>query len=119
MLQILDTIAFAKNVNKPLIIHCRNADQEVMTIIKEEKAHQVGGVVHCFCGDINMAKFLADNNFHVSYTGIITFKGAKALREVCKQIPLEQIMLETDAPYLAPEPHRGKECQPKHILEID
>ncbi len=113
-----NTIDIAKNIKKPLVIHCRDAFSECVKILKEQKAEEVGGVFHCFSGTADEAKLLSDINFMVSYTGIITFKNAHAIRNEASKIPLSQIMLETDSPYMAPEPHRGKKSEPAHISHI-
>ena len=113
-----NTIAFARNHRKPLIIHCRSAAEDTLKIIREEGAREVGGVFHCYSEDGEFAKQLADENFLVSFTGNITFKKATTLREAAKNIPLSQIMLETDMPYMAPEPFRGKESEPMHVYQV-
>lgn len=113
-----DSIALAKNFHKPLIIHCRDAHEETIATLKRLKAEEVGGVFHCYAESHEMAKVLRDMNFLVSLTGIITFKNAHALRSSISQIPLEQIMLETDCPYMAPEPFRGGPSEPAHVLQI-
>jgi TatD DNase family protein len=113
-----NTIAIAKDIHKPLIIHCRDAFTECTKILKELKAQETGGVFHCFSGTAEEAKLLADMNFLVSYTGIITFKNAHTIREEASKIPLSQIMLETDCPYMAPEPFRGKPSEPAHVSYI-
>ncbi len=113
-----NTIAVAKEHKKPLIIHCRDAREEIYKILKETNALEVGGVFHCYSEDSPFAEKLRDINFLVSFTGNITFKKSEALRETVRDIPLEQIMLETDMPYLAPEPFRGKPSEPKHVLAI-
>ena len=110
-----DTIALAKNANKPLIIHCREANEDTMRILKENKAEQVAGVFHCYSQSAEFAKELSDINFLVSYTGILTFKSTETIRQEAAKIPLGQIMLETDSPYMAPEPHRGQKCEPAHV----
>lgn len=112
------TISIAHEVKKPLIIHCRDAFNETYDILKNLKAELTGGVFHCFSGTALEAKKLADINFLVSYTGIITFKNAEKIREEASKIPLTQIMLETDAPYMAPEPFRGKTSEPSHVKYI-
>ena len=113
-----NTISLAKNCKKPLIIHCREAAEDIMAALIAGNAKEVGGVVHCYSEDAEFAKKLADINFLVSFTGNITFKKATALRETLEQIPLSQIMLETDSPYMAPEPFRGKECEPMYVKII-
>ena len=100
----------------PLIIHDREAHEEVLTIIKEEKACEVGGVFHCFSGDWDMAKQCLDLNFSLSVTGAVTYKKGSVLEEVVRKAPLESILLETDAPYLSPHPFRGKRNEPAHLV---
>lgn len=112
------TISIAKEVKKPLVIHCRDAFSECLRILKETNAKEVGGVFHCFSGTAEEAKQLSDINFLVSYTGILTFKNAHRIRTEAAMIPLEQIMLETDSPYMAPEPYRGKQSEPAHVALI-
>ena len=112
------SVALAKEIGKPIIIHCRAAEEETLEVLKRTNARDVGGVFHCFAQNAELAKQLAEINFLVSVPGILTFKNAHALREEIRKIPLEQIMLETDCPYMAPEPHRGKPSEPKHVLEI-
>ncbi len=112
------SIQIAKDLSKPLIIHCRDALEETLKILREEKADIVGGVFHCYSGTAETAKILNDINFYVSYTGILTFKSSTRVREEAKKIPLSQIILETDAPYMAPEPYRGGQSEPAHVLQI-
>ena len=104
-------IRLALEVDKPLIIHSRSAGARCLEILREMGASRCGGVFHCFGEDAAFAAALAEIRFLVSFPGTITFKKAEATREVARRIPLEQIMLETDAPYLAPEPYRGKRCE--------
>ena len=113
-----NSIAIAKKHKKPLIIHCRDAEEETFQVLKEEGASEVGGVFHCFVGNADFEKRAREINFMVSLTGVVTFKNAKALQEAVKEIPLEQIMLETDCPYMAPEPFRGKKSEPMHVYQI-
>lgn len=110
-------IELARAVKKPLIIHSRDAGQECLETLKKHNASEVGGVFHCFSEDAAFARELRDIGFLVSFPGQITFKKADNVREVCKAIPLEQLMVETDAPFLAPEPHRGKRCEPAFVME--
>ncbi len=112
------TIAFAKAMQKPLIIHSRSAGQECFETLQRCGARDVGGVFHCYAEDSEFAKRLVDLNFIVSFPGSLTFKSAEALRDTARAIPLEQIMLETDAPYMAPEPFRGKPSEPAHVRTI-
>jgi TatD DNase family protein len=110
-------IELAKRVKKPLIIHSREAGQESLTMLQQHGAHEVGGVFHCFSEDASFAEKLREMRFLVSFPGQLTFKKAESVREVCRQIPIEQILVETDAPFLAPEPHRGKRCEPAFVVE--
>jgi TatD DNase family protein len=104
-------IIAAKETKKALIIHTREAISDTLTIMREEKAQDIGGVMHCFSEDWDAAKQALDMNFYISFSGILTFKNAHQLKDVAKKVPLERILIETDAPYLAPVPHRG---QPNH-----
>jgi TatD DNase family protein len=113
-----NSINFAKKHKKPLIIHSRDASKDVLEVLTKENANEVGGVVHCFSEDANFAAELKKINFLVSFTGNITFKKSSSLREVVKEIPLSQIMLETDAPYMAPEPFRGNPSEPMHVFQV-
>lgn len=113
-----DHIRAALLAKKPLIIHSRNAREDTLNIIREEHADQIGGVMHCFTDTLEMAKAAVDLNFYISFSGIITFKNAKELVEVAKYIPLEKILIETDSPYLAPVPFRGKINEPKYVKYV-
>lgn len=108
-------IAVAKQVKKPLIIHTRAASKDTIAILRAEQAHEAGGVMHCFSEDLAFAKQALDLGFYISFSGNLTFKNATAIQEVAKTIPLERILLETDAPYLAPMPLRGKINEPSFI----
>ena len=110
-------IEFAKKIKKPLIIHSRNAGDECLSILREMDAEQVGGVFHCYAEDAEYAKKLREINFMVSFPGIISFKNATNIQDAARDIPIEQIMLETDGPYLAPVPYRGKRCEPAYVYE--
>jgi len=110
-------IELAKELKKPLIIHSRDAGKACLETLIELQAQEVGGVFHCYSEDIEFAKKLLDINFLISVPGSVTFKKADKLREVVKALPVTQLMLETDAPYLAPEPHRGKRCESSMMLE--
>lgn len=105
----------AKRLKKPLIVHTRQAKEDTIRIMQEEGAHEVGGVMHCFTEDWDMAKKAMAMNFYVSFSGIVTFKNAKMIQEVALQMPLDYMLLETDAPYLAPEPYRGKPNEPAYV----
>lgn len=111
-------IACAKQFNKPLIIHTRAAKEDTLAIMKSEKAHEIGGVMHCFTEDWEMAQQAMDMNFYISFSGIVTFKNAAILQEVAKKMPLEKMLIETDCPYLAPVPHRGKSNIPGYVSHV-
>jgi TatD DNase family protein len=111
-------IRAAKEINKPLIIHCREAKEDVLRILKEEQADQVGGVMHCFVEDMDTALRSIDLNFRISFSGIVTFKTATALKEVARQLPESAILIETDSPYLAPIPYRGRQNQPAYVRYV-
>lgn len=103
---------------KPLIIHTRNAAEDTLTIMREEGAAQAGGVMHCFTENWAVAKAALDLGFYISFSGIATFKNAADLREVLRQVPLDRVLIETDAPYLAPVPHRGKRNEPAYVRHV-
>ena len=114
-------IAAARELGKPLIVHTRAARADTLRILKEEGAAEVGGVLHCFTEDWAMAEQALALNFHVSFSGIVTFKNAKQIQEVARRLPAERLLVETDSPYLAPVPHRGKPNQPawvRHVAEF-
>jgi TatD DNase family protein len=108
-------IAAAKQAGKPLIIHSRDAREDTISLLADEGASEVGGVMHCFTGDWTMARQAMDLNFHISFSGIVTFRSAAELQEVARKMPLERMLVETDCPYLAPVPHRGKPNQPAYV----
>ncbi|MBI3609894.1 MAG: TatD family hydrolase [Nitrospirae bacterium] len=108
-------IGTAKRLCLPIVIHSRDAKSDTLAILKEEGADAVGGVMHCFTGDLEMAQAAIDLNFHISFSGVLTFANARALRETARRIPLERILVETDCPYLAPVPHRGRRNEPAYV----
>jgi TatD DNase family protein len=108
-------IKAAKLTNKPLIIHTRSAAEDTMRILKEEGADQCKGVMHCFAEDWEVAKKALDLGFYISFSGIVTFKSATAVQEVAQKCPIDRILVETDAPYLAPVPLRGKMNEPAYV----
>ena len=112
----IEHIKLGKQLKKPIIVHTRNAKEDTLKLLKEEQAYS--GVLHCFTEDIDTAKALLDIGFYISFSGIITFKNAESLREVARYIPLDRILIETDSPYLAPVPYRGKENQPAYVREV-
>lgn len=111
-------IRIAKQLKKPIIIHTRNSTPDCLQILKEEGADEVGGIMHCFVEDLETAQKAMELNFYISFSGIVTFKNAKELKEVAKAIPLDRILVETDAPYLAPVPYRGKTNQPGYTRYV-
>ena len=113
-------IRAAKQSGKPLVIHTRNSHADTLRIMREEGAAEVGGVMHCFTETQDVADAAITMNFYISFSGIVTFKNAKDLKQVAKNIPLDRMLIETDSPYLAPAPFRGKMNQPgyvKHVAE--
>jgi len=108
-------IRAARECGKPLIIHMRDASEDTLRILREEGADHVGGVMHCFTGTWDVAKQALDMDFYISFSGVVTFKNAENLRKVAKQIPEDRLLVETDAPYLAPVPHRGKTNEPAFV----
>ncbi|MDG4657992.1 TatD family hydrolase [Ectobacillus antri] len=108
-------IRLAKKVGLPIVIHNREATQDIVDILKSEGASEVGGIMHCFSGSAETAKQCIEMNFLISLGGPVTFKNAKKPKEVAAQIPLEKLLIETDCPYLAPHPHRGKRNEPAYV----
>ena len=113
-----DQLTLARELNLPVIIHDRDAHEETLQILREERAWEVGGVIHCFSGDFKMAAACIDMGFFISIPGTITFKNASSLQEVVNKIPLENILIETDAPFLAPIPFRGKRNEPAYVWYV-
>jgi len=111
-------ISAAKQCGKPLIIHNRESTEDCLALLKEEGADEVGGVMHCFVENWEIAKRAMDLNFYISFSGIVTFKSAQALKEVAKNMPGDRMLVETDSPYLAPVPHRGKQNQPAYVRHV-
>jgi len=105
-------IRAARSSGKPLIIHMRDAAEDTLRIMREEKASEVGGVMHCYTGTWETAQAAMDLGFCISFSGIVTFKNAAALREVARKVPLKRMLIETDSPFLAPVPYRGKTNEP-------
>jgi TatD DNase family protein len=104
--------------NLPLIIHTRNAAEDTLKIMREQGADKVGGVMHCFTESLDVALEAIKLNFYISFSGIVTFKNATELKEVAKSIPLDRILIETDSPYLAPVPYRGKINDPSNVIHV-
>jgi len=113
-------IRAARECRKPLVVHTRSAAEDTLRIMREERAGEVRGVMHCFTESWDVASQAMDMGFYVSFSGIVTFKNAQALKDVAKRVPLERMLIETDSPFLAPVPFRGKVNQPgyvKHVAE--
>ncbi|MDR1350210.1 MAG: TatD family hydrolase [Zoogloeaceae bacterium] len=108
-------IRAARAAGKPLVIHTRQAADDTLAILREEDASAVGGILHCFSEDWSMAQKALEMGFYISFSGIVTFKNARAVQEVARCMPLERLLVETDAPYLAPAPHRGQTNQPAYV----
>lgn len=111
-------IRAARELGKPLIIHTRESAEDTLNILREEKAQEVGGVMHCFTESWEVAAAAMDLGFYISFSGIVTFKNARALKEVASRIPLERMLIETDSPYLAPTPYRGKTNEPAWVKQV-
>ena len=111
-------IRAARLCHKPLIIHTRAAAADTLRLMREENAAEVAGVMHCFTEDWDVAQAALEMGFYISFSGIVTFKNAKALKDVAQRVPLDRILVETDSPYLAPVPHRGKTNQPGFVLHV-
>ena len=109
-------IRLAKQLNLPLVVHCREAFDDLCSIMKEEEASAVGGVVHCFTGGVDDAHRVVEMGFYLGVSGVITFPKSDAIRDALASVPAERLMLETDCPYMAPQPVRGKRCEPAHIV---
>lgn len=108
-------ISLARSLRLPVIIHNRDSHEDVMRIIRTENARDVGGVFHCYSGSVEMAKVLLDHNFYISFGGPVTFKNAKKTLEVAKYVPDDRLLIETDCPYLTPEPFRGKRNDSSYV----
>lgn len=111
-------IRAAIRARKPIVVHMRDAADDTLTILKEEGAQAVGGVMHCFTETWEVARDALDLGFHISFSGIVTFKNALAIKEVARKTPLDRILLETDSPYLAPVPYRGKPNEPAYVRHV-
>ncbi|RWR01903.1 DNAse [[Pantoea] beijingensis] len=111
-------IRIGRALNKPVIVHTRDARDDTLAILREEQVEGCGGVLHCFTEDRETAGKLIDMGFYISFSGIITFRNAEALREAARYVPLDRMLVETDSPYLAPVPHRGKENQPAWTRDV-
>ncbi len=108
-------INLAKSLGLPVIVHSREAKEDTLRILKEEKVEVTGGVLHCFSGDMDMAEKALNMGLYISFSGVITFRNAKKMPDIVKAIPLDRILIETDAPFLTPVPHRGKRNEPAYV----
>ena len=109
-------VQIARRLGKPIVIHTREAPGDTLAILEEERARDVGGIIHCFSEDLAFAKRALDLDFDLSFSGIVTFKNTRAVQEVAAWAPPERVLVETDSPYLAPVPLRGKPCEPSFIV---
>jgi len=110
-----EQIRLARKLGMPIVIHNREAHQDILSILREEKAAEVGGIMHCFSGSWETARQCLDMNFYISFGGPITFKNAKQPKEVLAKVPLNRLLIETDAPYLTPHPYRGKRNETSYV----
>jgi TatD DNase family protein len=113
-----EQIRLAGRLSLPIVIHTREAEEDTFRILEEERARDIGGVFHCFTGDREMAKRCLDIGFYLSLAGIVTFPRSLELKEVAKMVPLDRLLIETDSPFLAPVPHRGKRNEPAHVARV-
>jgi len=111
-------ISLARELNFPIIVHDREAHRDVLRILKEENAREVGGIIHCFPGDWEMARECLDNNFLIGVGGPVTFKKSSSLLDVVRRVPKDGLILETDCPFLSPEPRRGRRNEPSYLKFI-
>jgi TatD DNase family protein len=110
-----EQIGLARELRLPIVVHTREAQDDTITILREEKAGEVGGVFHCFSGDAWLAKDALDLGFYLSFSGVLTFQNAGMLREIARTVPMDRVLIETDCPYLTPVPHRGKRNEPAYV----
>jgi TatD DNase family protein len=113
-----EQIRLARRRRLPIVIHTREAEEDTFQILEEEAARDAGGVFHCFTGDRDVAQRALDIGFHISLAGIVTFPRALELKEVAKMVPLDRLLIETDSPFLAPVPYRGKRNEPAHVVRV-
>ena len=110
-------IQLARRLGLPIVVHLREADDDAVDVLRAERGDEIGGVIHCFSGDAAGARRFLDLGFHISFSGIVTFKTADALREAARIVPADRLMIETDAPFLAPIPYRGRRNEPALVLQ--
>lgn len=115
---LAEHIALGKKHDLPIVIHVRDADSDLEDVLKNEDVSSKTGVIHCFTGDYEQAKKYLDLGFYISFSGIATFKKSEEIREAAKNVPEDRILIETDSPYLAPVPHRGKPNEPSYVLHV-
>ena len=108
----------AREAGKPLVVHTRSAADDTLAVMREERAHEAGGVMHCFTETWDVASAAIDLGFHISFSGIVTFRNAQSLKDVARRVPLERMLIETDSPYLAPVPYRGKRNHPALVVHV-
>src|SRR5512139_859800 len=113
-----EQIQLARELHLPVIIHTREAQEDTIAILKDERASEIGGVFHCFSGDARLAKDALDLGFYLSFSGILTFQNATMLRDIAKTVPLDRVLIETDCPYLTPVPYRGKRNEPAYVSQV-
>ena len=111
-------IRAARTTGLPLVVHTRNASADTLAILREEGAGEVRGVFHCFTETAEVARAALELGFHISFSGILTFRNAQELRDVAREVPLDRCLIETDSPYLAPAPYRGKVNQPAYVAQV-
>ncbi|HVO11289.1 MAG TPA: TatD family hydrolase [Vicinamibacteria bacterium] len=111
-------LRLARDVGLPVIIHTREADEESAEILEQEKAGEAGGVVHCFTGGLELARRALELGLHLSFSGIVTFPRSATIQQVARDCPAERLLVETDAPFLAPPPHRGRRNEPAFVVEV-
>jgi TatD DNase family protein len=111
-------LRLARSLDLPVVVHTREAEEDTLAILREEPLGPAGGVIHCFTGTLPMAEACVELGFHVSFSGIVTFKNAEEIAEAAKRVPLDRLLVETDAPFLAPIPHRGRKNEPAWVVHV-
>ena len=113
-----DQLALARELDLPVVIHDREAHDDFLRVIKEDGLPRAGGIMHCFSGSLEMAQDLVQRDFYISFPGVVTFKNAKLLPAAAKALPIDRVLIETDSPFLAPEPYRGRQNEPAYVIEV-
>jgi TatD DNase family protein len=111
-------VRLAREVGLPIIIHTREADDETAALLEEEGAGETGGIIHCFTGGHDLARRALALGFHISFSGIVAFPRAEVIQQVARTVPVDRLLVETDSPFLAPPPHRGKRNEPAFVAEV-